>query len=114
MHATTTNSDSFPQAGAAMVLLAALVIGGAFILTEHYLSGPQMEDFAQQADDIEAAAAEGSSQRRLGFLLVGLLGVVFLARRRGSPSACTASCRRCCFFAWRGARPARCGPATSP
>ena len=35
---SNSNSSQLPQAGAAIVLLAALVIGGAFLMSEHNLT----------------------------------------------------------------------------
>ena len=69
-----------------MVLLAALVIGCAFVMTEHYyLTGSRNEDISVQTDDILASAAEGSPVRRAGFALIALLGVVCLAQTSRQP-----------------------------
>jgi O-antigen ligase len=86
MSQSIPNSVPAPAPGRAALLgLAAVVLGTAFFCTEHNLFVSQMEVYATTLEDLEANAAGGKLKNQVGFSLVALLGVFLLLRRGGRP-----------------------------
>lgn len=63
--------------------VAALVLGGAFLASEHSLTASLADDFTQSAEEMLATAEGGNLLRRLAYCSIAALGVFLLCKPAG-------------------------------
>lgn len=81
MHSPSPTS-AWPPELTRSLLLAALVVGGVFLITEHNLFISQAQDYTQDAAEMLETVQGGNALRRLAFLSLAGLGVGLLVASR--------------------------------